>query len=95
MWRMTITSARIAFSVMAVSISVSPFFTLDCAACMLTTSAPSRLPAISKLKSVRVLFSKKALIWVRPARRLSGVARPRLAAIQPSASSRRKVISCG
>ena len=40
---MTITSARIAFSVIAVSISVSPFFTLDWAACMLTTSAPEPL----------------------------------------------------
>ena len=28
-WRMTIASARIALSVIAVSISVSPFFTLD------------------------------------------------------------------
>ena len=28
------------------------------AACMLTTSAPSRLPAISKLRRVRVEFSK-------------------------------------
>jgi hypothetical protein len=34
---------------------------------MLTTSAPSRLPAISKLSSVRVEFSKKALMMVRPA----------------------------
>src|SRR3546814_1876725 len=46
-WRMTIASARIAFSVIAVSISVSPFFTLDCAACIFTTSAPRRFPAIS------------------------------------------------
>ena len=37
---------------------------------MLTTSAPSRLPAISNDSSVRVEFSKKALIWVSPARRL-------------------------
>ena len=64
---MTIASARIALSVTAVSISVSPFFTLDCAACMLTTSAPSRLPAISKLSSVRVEFSKNALMIVSPA----------------------------
>ncbi len=48
MCRMTITSGRIALSVTAVSISVSPFFTLDWAACILTTSAPRRLPAISK-----------------------------------------------
>ena len=66
-WRMTMASARIAFSVIAVSISVSPFFTLDCAACMLTTSAPSRLPAISNDSSVRVEFSKKALMIVSPA----------------------------
>jgi hypothetical protein len=66
-WRITITSARIALSVIAVSISVSPFFTLDCAACMLTTSAPRRFPAISNDSRVRVEFSKKALMIVRPA----------------------------
>src|SRR3546814_10062578 len=59
--RIKITSARMAFRVTAVSISVSPFFTLDCAACMLTTSAPSLFPATSNDSSVRVLFSKKAL----------------------------------
>ena len=33
---------------------------------MLTTSAPSRLPAISNDSSVRVEFSKNALMMVRP-----------------------------
>ena len=51
------TSARIALSVTAVSMSVSPFFTEDCAACILTTSAPSRLPAISK--DSKVHYHKK------------------------------------
>ncbi len=94
-WRMTIASARIAFSVIAVSISVSPFFTLDWAACMLTTSAPSRLPAISNESSVRVLFSKKALMTVSPASRPSLLARLRLIATHASASSSRKAISWG
>jgi len=46
-----------ALSVMAVSIRVSPFLTLDWPTDIFTTSAPRRLPAISKLKSVRVEFS--------------------------------------
>ena len=37
-----------AFSVIAVSISVSPFFTEELPTDMLMTSAPSRLPASSK-----------------------------------------------
>jgi hypothetical protein len=88
-WRITIASARIAFSVIAVSISVSPFFTLDCAACMLTTSAPRRLPAISNERSVRVEFSKKALMIVRPASRSSCLAAPeRFRSTHCSAASR-------
>ena len=93
-WRITMASARMALSVIAVSISVSPFFTLEVAACMLTTSAPSRLPAISKLSSVRVLFSKKALMIVRPASVSVCLVRWRLRATHCSASSRRKRISC-
>ena len=50
--------------------SVSPFFTLELATDMFITSAPSRLPAISKEAWVRVEFSKKRLIWVRPRRML-------------------------
>jgi hypothetical protein len=55
-----------AFSVEAVSSSVSPFFTLLVETDMLITSAPSRLPASSKLVLVRVLSSKNRLMSVRP-----------------------------
>ena len=57
-----------AFSVIAVSISVSPFFTLDDPTAMFITSAPSRFPASSNDDWVRVDASKKRLIWVRPRR---------------------------
>ena len=53
-WRTTSTSGCMALSVIAVSISVSPFFMAELATAMLTTSAPSRLPASSKLVWVRV-----------------------------------------
>ena len=66
-WRTTRMSGRIAFSVVAVSISVSPLATLLVCIAMFITSAPSRLPAISKLDWVRVEFSKNMLIWVLPA----------------------------
>ena len=59
-------SGRMAFSVAAVSIRVSPFFTEEDATDMFITSAPSRLPAISKEAWVRVEGSKNRLIWVRP-----------------------------
>ncbi len=65
-WRTTMMSGRMAFSVAAVSIRVSPFFTEDEATDMFITSAPSRLPAISKEDCVRVEGSKNRLIWVRP-----------------------------
>ena len=55
-----------AFSVEAVSSSVSPLFTLLLETDMLITSAPSRLPASSKEVRVRVESSKKRLISVRP-----------------------------
>ncbi len=55
-----------AFRVAAVSSSVSPLFTLDVETDMLITSAPSRLPASSKLVRVRVESSKNRLISVRP-----------------------------
>ena len=64
LWRMTMTSGFMAFSVIAVSIRVSPFFTLEAATGMFTTSAPSRFAAISKLDMVRVEFSKKRLMTV-------------------------------
>ena len=53
-WRMISMSGRMAFSVIAVSISVSPFFTEDEATDMFMTSAPSRFPASSKDDCVRV-----------------------------------------
>ena len=65
-WRTTSTSGCIAFSVIAVSISVSPFFIDETATDMLMTSAPSRLPASSNEVRVRVEFSKNRLITVRP-----------------------------
>ena len=55
-----------AFSVIAVSIRVSPFFRAELATAMFITSAPSRFPASSKEDWVRVEASKKRLIWVRP-----------------------------
>ena len=69
-WRTTSTSGCMAFSVIAVSISVSPFLMDELATDMLTTSAPSRLPASSKLVWVRVELSKNRLIWVRPLQQL-------------------------
>ena len=67
-WRTTMMSGRMALSVTAVSISVSPFFTDEEPTDMFITSAPRRLPAISKEDCVRVEASKKRLIWVRPRR---------------------------
>ncbi len=64
--RTTSRSGCMAFSVSAVSISVSPFFTLECPTDMFITSAPSRLPASSKVAWVRVEASKNMLIWVMP-----------------------------
>ena len=57
-----------AFSVIAVSIRVSPFLMELVETCMLMTSPPRRLPASSKEVRVRVEFSKKRLITVRPRR---------------------------
>ena len=59
-------SGRMALSVAAVSMSVSPFFTEEDATDMFMTSAPSRLPAISNEDWVRVEGSKNRLICVRP-----------------------------
>ena len=69
LWRTTIASGRMAFSVIAVSSSVSPLRTEEVATSMLMTSAPSRLAATSKLVRVRVEFSKNRLMTVRPDRR--------------------------
>ena len=65
-WRTTSTSGCIAFRVIAVSIKVSPLRIEETATAMLMTSAPSRLPATSNEVRVRVEFSKKQLISVRP-----------------------------
>ena len=65
-WRTTRTSGRMALSVVAVSISVSPLVTEDEATDMFMTCAPSRLPAISNEPWVRVEGSKNRLIWVLP-----------------------------
>ena len=65
-WRTTSTSGCIAFKVIAVSIMVSPLTIELTATAMLITSAPSRLPATSNEVRVRVEFSKKQLMIVRP-----------------------------
>ena len=67
-WRTTRMSGRMAFSVIAVSISVSPFDMDEVRVDMFMTSAPSRLPASSKELWVRVEDSKNRLIRVRPRR---------------------------
>ena len=59
-------SGRMALSVIAVSISVSPFFTDELATAMFITSAPRRFPASSNEDCVRVDDSKNRLICVRP-----------------------------
>ena len=65
-------------SVVAVSISVSPLETDEVLTDMFITSAPSRLPASSKLDWVRVEASKNRLMRVRPLSRavFLSVARP-------------------
>ncbi len=65
-WRTTNTSGCIAFNVIAVSIRVSPLTIELTATAMLMTSPPSRLPATSNEVRVRVEFSKKQLMIVRP-----------------------------
>ncbi len=65
-WRMTRKSGFIAFRVIAVSSSVSPFFTELEPTDMLSTSAPSRLPASSNEVLVRVESSKNRFMTVRP-----------------------------
>ncbi len=65
-WRTTSTSGCMALSVIAVSISVSPFLIELAWTDMLMTSPPRRLPASSKEVRVRVEFSKNRLMMVRP-----------------------------
>ena len=84
-----------ALSVIAVSISVSPFFTEDEATDMFMTSAPSRLPASSKEDCVRVEASKNRLIWVRPRSVDFFFSGCREIATAASARSSRSSMSCG
>ena len=65
-WRTTRKSGCMALMVIAVSSSVSPLETAEVATAMFMTSAPSRLPAISKELWVRVEASKNRFTWVRP-----------------------------
>ncbi len=66
LWRTITASGSIASSVIAVSRMLSALVRLDDDGEKLTTSAESRLPAISKLVRVRVDDSKNRLISVRP-----------------------------
>ena len=67
-WRMTMTSGFMAMRVWAVSLSVSPLFMLDPDLERAKVSAERRLPAMSKLVLVRVLFSEKKSTTVLPLR---------------------------
>ncbi len=65
-WRTTITSGFMAFRVIAVSSSVSPFLMAEVLTDMVMTSAPRRLAASSNEVLVRVEVSKNRLMTVRP-----------------------------
>ena len=80
-------SGFMAFRVTAVSIRVSPFFTEDEATGMVTTSAPSRLAAISNEELVRVEFSKNRFTTVRPCSRPSALSDWRLKSTKASPRS--------
>ena len=82
-----------ALSVIAVSISVSPFFSDEVLTAMFITSAPSRLPASSKEDCVRVEASKNRLISVRPRSAARFFSIWRLSSTYSSARSRRPMIS--
>jgi hypothetical protein len=82
-----------ALRVAAVSRSVSPLRIADWATDIFMTSAPRRLPAISKLDCVRVEDSKKRLIWVRPRRVVRFFSTCRLRSTNSSDRSRRPVMS--
>ena len=94
-WRTTRMSGRMAFSVIAVSMRVSPFFTEEALTAMFITSAPSLLPANSKDDWVRVEASKKRLIWVRPRRVAFFFSTCRLTSIAASAELSKSAISWG
>src|SRR6185503_18162621 len=82
-----------AFSVTAVSIKVSPLRIDDEDTDMFITSAPSRLPASSKLACVRVEASKNMLISVRPRSEAVFFSIWRLSSTNSSAKSSRPTMS--
>ena len=84
-----------ALSVIAVSISVSPFFTDELPTDMFITSAPSRLPASSNEDWVRVEASKNRLIRVRPRSEVRFFSIWRLRSTNSSARSSRPAMSSG
>ena len=86
-------SGLMALSVIAVSISVSPFCTEEVETFMFMTSAPRRLPASSNELCVRVEASKNRLMSVRPLSTSRFLLTSRLISAALSARSRRAVIS--
>ena len=92
-WRTTRISGRMAFSVTAVSIRVSPLDMDEVRVDMFITSAPSRFPASSKELCVLVEDSKNRLIRVRPRRSSRFLATWRLTPDACSARSSRPTIS--
>ncbi len=67
-WRTTKISAAIASRFQSVSRKVSPFDVLERAISMFNTLADKRFAAASKVVRVRVEFSKKRFITVRPSK---------------------------
>src|ERR1043165_3499861 len=82
-----------AFSVTAVSTSVSPLRIEDEATDIFMTSAPRRFPAISNDDWVRVEASKNRLIWVRPRSDVRFLSTWRLSSTYSSERSSRPEIS--
>src|ERR1700743_2466313 len=82
-----------AFSVTAVSISVSPLRIEDEDTDMFMTSAPSRFPAISNEDCVRVEASKNRLTWVRPRSEVRFLSIWRFSSTYSSERSTRPVIA--
>src|SRR3984893_2818191 len=82
-----------AFSVIAVSTSVSPFLMDEEDTDMFMTSAPKRFPASSNEDWVRVEASKKRFTCVRPRRTVRFLSTWRLSSTYSSDRSRRPVMS--
>src|SRR6266702_769933 len=82
-----------AFSVTAVSISVSPFFMDEEETDMFMTSAPKRLPASSNEDWVRVEASKNRFTCVRPRRTVRFLSTWRLSSTYSSDRSSRPAMS--